>query len=360
MITILFLLASLIPSPVMDAASVALDSAGMTPEGMNFDRNWATSVKLADSTVLGCIQDVWALPDVADSVHLRAVELGAISPVEGGVSSLISALLVTKISYSSALDTLVCADSLALLCTGMWAHDDSVGTPGEWGLLFSSRGFPIPFSEDDTEIELDVYTELLTRWQGVYNPSPELIIGLVMGLDLPVQYGTMLAPGVEGRVIDFSLDSEITWVIGGSARNVYTGQTRYDLIVDVGGDDLYLAGGDGIGILGTPVGLIADISGNDTYLSDAPVSQGSGFMGYGALVDLEGDDVYRGSSMSQGSALMGEGLFADLGGNDYLTADVHSQGAATLGRALLIDYLGDDVRRVSSYGQGFGGPAGCR
>ena len=354
----LVLLASLVPSPAMDAASLALDSIFMTPEEMNFDRHWATSVKLADSTVVRCIQDVWALPVVADSVYQEAVELSFIQPLDGGVDSLISVLAGTKNSFLSALDTLSCADSLALLCTGMWADNDSVGTPGEWGLLYSSRGFPVPFSEDDIELDLDEYTDLLVRWPSVDCPPPELVIGLVKGLDINHAYGTMQAPGVEGWVIDYSTDSEITWVIGDGSRNVYTGDSRYDLIVDMGGDDLYLCGGDGIGILGTPVGLIADLSGNDTYSSDSPVSQGAGFMGYGALIDLAGDDVYRGSSLSQGSAIMGYGLFADLGGNDYMIADIHSQGAATLGRAFFLDGAGDDVRKVSAYGQGFGGPGG--
>ncbi len=352
-----FMLLSLLPSPVLDAASLAFDSADMTPGEMNFDRNWATAVKFADSTVVRCIQDVWALPIVADSVFHLANSYEFI-PVEGGVDSLVSLLTEYSRVYMSALDTLSASDTLALLCTGMWAHDDSLGTPGEWGLLYSSRGFEIPVSEDAIELDLDEYTDLLTRWQDVEGPSPGLITGLVMGLNIPDVYGTLLAPGVEGRVIDYSVDSEVTWVIGDRGRNIYTGETRYDLIIDAGGNDMYLCGGDGIGVLGTPVGVIADISGNDVYNSNSPVSQGAGFMGYGALIDLGGDDVYRGSSMSQGSAMMGQALFVDLAGNDYMTADVHSQGAATLGRTLFFDGAGDDVRRVSAYGQGFGGPSG--
>ena len=352
-----FMLLSLLPSPVVDAASFAFDSAGMTPAEMNFDRNWATSVKFADSTVVRCIQDVWFLPVVADSV-LNLAQNYEFIPVDGGVDSLVCLLTMYNESYMSALETLSCADTLALLCTGMWAHDDSVGTPGEWGLLYSSRGFDIPVSEDAIELDLDEYTDLLTRWQDVEGPSPELITGLVMGLNIPDAYGTLQAPGVEGWVVDYSLDSEITWVIGDRSRNVYTGDVRYDLIVDPGGNDMYLCGGDGIGVLGSPVGMIADLSGNDVYSSNSPVSQGSGFMGYGALIDLEGDDVYRGSSMSQGSAMMGHALFADLSGCDYMTADIHSQGAATLGLTLFFDGDGDDVRRVSAYGQGFGGPSG--
>ncbi|MCD6587181.1 MAG: HEAT repeat domain-containing protein [Candidatus Fermentibacteraceae bacterium] len=353
-----FLLISLVPSPAMDAAAAALDSAGMTVEGMNFDRNWASGVKLADSTVVRCIQDVWVLPDVADSVYTSAVDLSGIEPIDGGVDSLIAVLQQTKLSFDMVLDTLSCADSLALLCGGMWAHDDSVGTPGEWGLLFTSRGLCVPMEEDSLDLDLDEFTELLTRWPDVCNPSPELIIGLVKGLELRQIPGCENAPGVEGTVIDYSIDSGFTWVIGGTGRNVYTDGAVYDLIVDVGGDDLYLTGADATGILGNSVALIADISGNDTYISHVPVSQGSGFMGYGALVDICGDDVYRGSSMSQGSAVMGGALFADLEGNDYFTADVHSQGAATMGHALLLDGGGDDYRKVSAYGQGFGGPGG--
>ena len=352
-----FVLFSLLPSPVLDAASLAFDSADMTPVEMNFDRNWATSVKLADSTVVRCIQDVWALPLVADSVFNLA-DSYAFPPVPGGVDSLVCLFSEYRGLYMNALDSLSAADTLALMCTGMWAHDDSLGTPGEWGLLYSSRGFEIPVSEDAIELDLDEYTDLLTRWQDVEGPSPDLVTGLVMGLDIPSGYGTLLAPGVEGRVIDYSLDSEVSWVVGDQGRNVYTGETRYDIIIDAGGNDLYLCGGDGIGVLGTPVGLIADLSGNDVYNSNSPVSQGSGFMGYGALIDLEGDDVYRGSSMSQGSAMMGEALWVDMDGSDYMTADVHSQGAATLGRTLFFDGAGDDVRRVSAYGQGFGGPSG--
>lgn len=347
-----------LPGPVENAAQGLLEQGGMTPEQMNFDRHWATGVKFADSTVVRCIQDVWALPEVADSVLSGAQELTVRETVPGGMDSLVSLMEELHFSYRSALDTLPSADSLALLCCGMWARSDSAGTPGEWGLLYSSRGFDIPIEQDSLEMELDELAGLLAGWVPVENPSPELLIGLVAGIEVEEPYGTLLAPGVEGRVFDYSLDPPVTWVVGGRERNVYTGETRYDIIVDIGGDDLYLCGADGIGVLGHPVSLIADLSGDDTYLSALPVSQGSGFMGYGALIDLQGNDIYRGSSFSQGSAMMGGGLLADLAGDDCFTADVHSQAAATLGTAFLIDLQGDDTRRVSSCGQGFGGPGG--
>ena len=358
MMLLLFLVTLNIPGPVQSAASRALEQVQMTPEEMNFDRHWATGVKLADSTVVRCIQDVWALPDVADSILSVSFTLCRTDALPGGIDSILAVMEQLEVSYLTAIDSLTCADSLALACGGMWARNDSAGTPGEWGLIYSSRGCDIPIQQEDFELELDAYTILLTRWQAVENPSPELIIGLVKGLQFQDPYGTMFAPGVQGMVYDYSLDSPITWVIGDRGRNIYTGETRYDVIIDAGGDDLYLCGADGIGVIGTPVALIADLGGNDSYISNLPVSQGSGFMGYGALVDLEGNDTYTGSSMSQGSSVMGGALFADLDGDDLQTADVHSQGAATLGAAWFLDLQGNDVRRVSAYGQGFGGPAG--
>lgn len=358
MVLLVFLVTLGIPGPVQSAAYRALEQVQMTPGEMNFDRHWATGVKLADSTVVRCIQDVWALPEVADSVLAESIGLCSAEVLPGGIDSLLAVMEELEASYLAAIDSLTCADSLALACCGMWAADDSAGTPGEWGLLYSSRGHEIPIQSDDLELELDQFTILLTRWKAVENPSPELMIGMVKGLQIQDSCGTMFAPGVQGMVYDYSLDSPITWVIGDRGRNIYTGETRYDVIIDAGGDDLYLCGADGIGVLGTPVSLIADLGGNDSYISSLPVSQGSGFMGYGALVDLEGNDTCTGSSMSQGSAVMGGALFADLQGDDIQTADLHSQGAATLGTACFLDLEGNDFRKVSAFGQGFGGPAG--
>ena len=358
MLTLMAAAVLALPGPVESAAGRILEQGEMTPAEMNFDRHWATGVELADSTVVRCLQDVWALPAAADSVFDSAVMLCGMEPVPGGMDSLLTIMEDLRAEYIAAMDTLACADSLALACGGMWARDDSAGTPGEWGLIYSSRGLAIPMEQDEFEIELDEFTRHLTRWRPVENPPPELISGLVMGIQRDSSYGSRLAPGVEGWVHGYSLDTPVTWVVGARGRNVYTGEVHYDLIIDHGGDDLYLCGADGVGITGSPVSIIADLAGNDTYRSSSPVSQGSGFMGYGALVDLSGSDTYTGSSMSQGSAVMGGALFADLEGDDAQTGDVHSQGAATLGAAHFIDMAGSDFRKVSSYGQGFGGPGG--
>ena len=72
-----FILVSLLPSPVMDAAYAAFDSAGMTPEEMNFDRDWATGVKLADSTVVRCygLFRVWLIQSVPELLSFLLLSL---------------------------------------------------------------------------------------------------------------------------------------------------------------------------------------------------------------------------------------------------------------------------------------------
>jgi len=70
----------------------------------------------------------------------------------------------------------------------------------------------------------------------------------------------------------------------------------YDMIIDVGGDDVYLnnAGGTGVGV--RVASLCIDLSGDDRY-DGAVGSLGAGFLGIGTLVDFEGDDLYTSDSM---------------------------------------------------------------
>ncbi len=55
-----------------------------------------------------------------------------------------------------------------------------------------------------------------------------------------------------------------------------------------------------------PVAVVIDLAGNDTYRG-GPHSLGAGFMGVGILADLEGDDAYAAGSFSLGSGLFGVG-----------------------------------------------------
>ena len=53
-----------LPAEADSAMTAALDSLGITPEQMNFDRHWMRGVALADSTVLRGLTDVHSLPGI--------------------------------------------------------------------------------------------------------------------------------------------------------------------------------------------------------------------------------------------------------------------------------------------------------
>ena len=55
---------------------------------------------------------------------------------------------------------------------------------------------------------------------------------------------------------------------------------------------------------------------------------------------------------------MGYGFLIDLEGDDFFTGGTFSQGAGCLGYGILFDGSGDDYKRVDMFGQGFGGPGG--
>jgi len=130
------------------------------------------------------------------------------------------------------------------------------------------------------------------------------------------------------------------------------------IIIDPGGDDLYLNNAGGASGWHRAACVI-DLAGNDRYLTDAPFSQGAARFGVGILIDLEGDDTYLGKEFCQGAALVGVGLLLDGGGRDRFVADRFAQGAAAFGHGMLRSLGSDgDTYHVEQYGQGFARTAG--
>ncbi|MGH2709833.1 MAG: hypothetical protein ACRDH9_01320 [Actinomycetota bacterium] len=125
--------------------------------------------------------------------------------------------------------------------------------------------------------------------------------------------------------------------IGGSGPNTYTHD--FELLIDQGGDDLYLNAAAGAEPLVNRIAtaVVIDVSGNDTYRSSVPrsdsfVAQGSGRGGgIGILVDAAGDDEFTATVAEQppagttvsvcamGCGDTGVGVLADLGGADRYT-----------------------------------------
>ncbi|MDA1195235.1 MAG: hypothetical protein O2894_08625, partial [Planctomycetota bacterium] len=153
------------------------------------------------------------------------------------------------------------------------------------------------------------------------------------------------------------------------------------LLLDAAGDDRYdLREGDGQGFGGPGgVGVLADRSGNDRYVAEPDAKKagradyhsegriavsnaqgvGSGRRGdisdghvwaggLGALLDVDGDDVYEAGNFSQGLGYWyGTGILWDGGGNDRYRSVYFTRGSgAHFAIGALVDESGDDQHEL--------------
>ncbi|MDM7915375.1 MAG: hypothetical protein QUU85_08940, partial [Candidatus Eisenbacteria bacterium] len=119
-------------------------------------------------------------------------------------------------------------------------------------------------------------------------------------------------------------------VVGGPGTNIYEPEAlaRIAFLIDVGGDDVYRGRvASALGGLTRPFYLVVDASGDDVYdASDRPYAIGSAIFGVAALIDLAGDDQYRGADGSCGAGFFGTGILYDGGGVDSFEGRNLSQG----------------------------------
>ncbi len=146
-------------------------------------------------------------------------------------------------------------------------------------------------------------------------------------------------------------------VIGGDGRD-YHEYDDYFILIDLGGNDIYRGP---VGATTRPdigISLCLDLSGNDVYEYDSTTcpSQGAGVLGCGVLYDAWGDDTYTSKQLAQGAGFFGTGVIYDGDGADVYIMEVSGQGAGFFGHGLAFDSgEGDDVYRLHGEGQGFGG-----
>ncbi|MCB1221366.1 MAG: PKD domain-containing protein [Planctomycetales bacterium] len=142
----------------------------------------------------------------------------------------------------------------------------------------------------------------------------------------------------------------------------------YLLQVDIGGNDDYHCHAGGNAALANPIAICIDYAGNDEYFrlddpddvdrtvvpsNDDTHQQGSGRLGYGLLLDLEGNDSYDAVRLSQGCSNFGVGILCDLGGDDSYGVEAMGQGASLVGIGVLLDLDGMDNYACWSRAQGF-------
>ncbi|MCB9933346.1 MAG: peptidylprolyl isomerase [Planctomycetes bacterium] len=165
---------------------------------------------------------------------------------------------------------------------------------------------------------------------------------------------TSAVPGVSGGIMGAWQGPWGKFVIGGTGPNTYEGDDFIG-IIDLGGDDVYRGRvACGIGLEGkAPLSFVLDLSGNDRY-EGGDFTQGFGFLGVGILHDLGGgDDYYSAGFCAQGCGLCGYGELYDDGGNDQYRADSGAQGAGCFGYGQLTDVAGNDTYRGCRFVQGF-------
>lgn len=133
------------------------------------------------------------------------------------------------------------------------------------------------------------------------------------------------------------------------------------IVVDLGGKDRWtgrLAVSNGPA---DPLSVILDLAGDDVYdAADATFAMGCGVFGFGAVIDLAGNDQYAVKDSGLGCGWFGSGLVWDVAGNDtYVVKGKWGEGAAHMGAGMLIDLAGDDRYECAEQSQGMGSTLGC-
>ncbi|MFM8551187.1 MAG: hypothetical protein ACKOCD_02575, partial [Nitrospiraceae bacterium] len=164
-------------------------------------------------------------------------------------------------------------------------------------------------------------------------------------------------PEITGSVLLLKNSQAGLIVIGGPGPNTYDVRQPIALLLDLGGDDVYR------GTIASPtdmtlgVSVLLDLDGNDRY-EPQPLGLATGRLGVGLLVDRKGNDLYQLAAGSGGTGVAGIGLLVDREGDDRYIGSRLTQGAALGGLGLLLDRAGDDDYRSVGYALGFGGPQG--
>ncbi|GKS58358.1 hypothetical protein YTPLAS18_18850 [Nitrospira sp.] len=164
--------------------------------------------------------------------------------------------------------------------------------------------------------------------------------------------------GVKGEILLQKETPAGLIVVGGPGSNTYQLDGRIALLIDLGGDDTYR------GLIAAPntsdqrVNIVIDLSGNDAYLPSSHLALATGRLGVSLLIDKSGNDTYELPDGSGGTGFAGIGILYDEGGNDLYTGGRFTQGASIAGLGLLLDAEGDDQYQSAGYALGFGGPSG--
>ena len=151
------------------------------------------------------------------------------------------------------------------------------------------------------------YANLMAAAQGLARLANESWLRQLAGAFGQALPRSEVPGGITGDILLAQATSYGMIVIGGPGPNTYELDHRFALIVDLGGDDLYR------GLIAASADIehgnavIIDMSGNDTYDS-AALGLATGRLGVGLLIDQAGDDVYQLEIGSGGAGFGGLGI----------------------------------------------------
>jgi len=175
-------------------------------------------------------------------------------------------------------------------------------------------------------------------------------------------YGKICFGSIKNNVFDKNLSFIIDF--GGNdkymARNNsfildLKGNDRYEnqsaiyginILYDLYGNDAYFDASYSYG----GINSYFDLEGDDRYYGDTAVSYNDGMS---FLIDIKGNDVYKGIAYTQAFSKKGFSLLFDFMGEDVYNASSFSQASSIEGIAILLDAFGNDVFKAKDYSQAF-------
>lgn len=167
------------------------------------------------------------------------------------------------------------------------------------------------------------------------------------------QVPAALSAMVQGEIVDFAQIDGGYVVIGGPGANRYDMDRLY-AVIETGGDDDY-RWGNGVA---PETQTVIDMQGNDRYVARRG-GPAAGWLGVSLLIDRAGDDHYESALGGCGAGAMGFGLLFDAAGADSYQCAAWSLGAGIYGGGALIDRdTQSDVYISHTFSQGVGGPRG--
>ncbi len=244
-------------------------------------------------------------------------------------------------------------DTLLYEIYSIWADEDDTLDDTLDALLLKEIG-----REPDTVWDVKTVDLLKIMKKVAYFNVAEAGIRLLGVLENSVPIIDSLAKPMDTTFVIHSKNSKAL-ILG--KQNDFVDADTFDLIIDLGGDDIYIgrvAGGIGIEPFWLPVKVVIDLNGDDEYRAAKGIALGTGVAGIGILVDLNGNDIYTSGPIGQGAGLLGFGLLWDKSGDDKYFSGFFGQGAGNFGIGLLIDSEGNDYYSAVDWAQGVGGPIG--